>query len=73
MEPERPRDGDVLVSNPTATVEHEIGIVPRPPHVTCRNHDRAVAEGRRMAEELEVDAWLTEDHCHFLRIASYRR
>jgi hypothetical protein len=73
MESPRPKDGDVLVSNPTATIEHVISIVPRAPHITCANHDRAVAEGRRLAENLKVDAWLTEDHCHFMRIASYRQ
>jgi hypothetical protein len=73
MQPDRPQDGDVLVSNPTATVEHQIGIVPRPPHITCANHDRAVAEGRRLAEQLNVDAWLTEDNRHFVRIGTYRR
>lgn len=72
MEPQWPREGDVLVSNPTATVEHEICIVPRPPHITCANHDRAVAQGRQLAEHLKVDAWLTEDKCHFLRLGSYR-
>jgi hypothetical protein len=72
METHRPRDGDVLVSNPTATVEHEICIVPRSPHITCANHDRAVAKGRQLAEQLHVDLWLTEDHRHFMRIGTYR-
>lgn len=72
MKPQRPQDGDVLVSNPTATVEHEICIVPRPPHITCPSHDRAVAQGRQLAEQLKVDAWLTEDNRHFLRIGTYR-
>ena len=72
MEPDRPNDGDVLVSNPTATIEHEICIVPRSPHITCANHDRAVSAGRALAQELKVDAWLTEDYRHYLRIATYR-
>ena len=72
QQPHLPQDGDVLVSNPTATVEHEIGIVPSPPHLTCANHDQAVAEGRQLAKHLKVDAWLTEDNTHFLRIATYR-
>ena len=71
--PPLPQDGDVLISNPTATVEHEISIVPRRPHITCANHDQAVAEGRQLAKELEVDAWLTEDNYHFLRIGTYRQ
>jgi len=72
MDIQRPRDGDVLVSNPTATVEHHICIVPRPPHITCANHDRAVTRGRELAEQLDVDAWLTEDNTHFMRIGTYR-
>jgi hypothetical protein len=67
-----PRDGDVLVSNPSATVEHEICIVPNPPHIACATHDLAVERGRALANELGVDAWLTEDRCHFLRLGSYR-
>jgi hypothetical protein len=72
MELQLPQDGDVLVSNPTATVEHQICIVPKPPHASYRNHDRAVAEGRRLAEQLAVDAWLTEDQSHFIRIGHFR-
>jgi hypothetical protein len=67
-----PRDGDVLVTNPTATVAHEIAIVPEPPHITCATYDQAVAEAKRMAGERQVDAWLTEDLRHFLRIATHR-
>ncbi len=67
-----PQDGDVLVTNPTATVEYEIAIVPAPPHQTCANHDDAVAQGTRLALELRVDAWLSEDLRHFLRIAAHR-
>lgn len=72
MAAQYPKDGDVLVSNPSATVEHEVAIVPRAPHITCANHEKAVAEGRQLAEQLKVDAWLTEDNRHFLRIASHR-
>ena len=72
MEQPHPQDGDVLISNPTATIEHDICIVPQPPHLTCANHDQAVAEGRQLAKELKVDAWLTEDNRHFMRIATYR-
>jgi hypothetical protein len=73
MESRRPRYGDVLVSNPSATLEHEICIVPRSPRITCANHNRAVTEGRQLAEQLKVDACLTEDNCHFLRIGSFRQ
>jgi hypothetical protein len=71
-DPHLPQDGDVLVSNPTATVEHDICIVPHPPHLTCESLDRALAAGRELAEELKVDAWLSEDHRHVLRIGTYR-
>ena len=73
MDSDRPLEGDVLISNPTATREHEICIVPRPPHIVCANHDRAVTEARQLAEQLQVDAWLTEDNRHFLRIGVYRQ
>ena len=67
-----PKNGDVLVSNPTATIAHDVSIVPAPPDIVCPNHDTAVAKACAMAQELGVDAWLTEDHTHFLKIASYR-
>jgi len=70
--PALPQDGDVLISNPSATVEHDICIFPQPPHMTCANHDQAIAAGRQLAEERHVDAWLTEDNRHFMRIATYR-
>jgi hypothetical protein len=73
MESRRPQDGDILVSKPTASVEHQICIIPRPPHITCANHDRAVARGHQLAEQLNVDLWLTEDNRHFMRLATYRR
>lgn len=72
-QPQLPQDGDILVSNPTATVEHEISIVPRRPHITCANHDQGVAEGRQLAKELEVNAWLTEDNRHFMLVGTYRQ
>jgi hypothetical protein len=67
-----PQAGDVLVSRPTASVEHAICIVPDLSYQICRTHDVAVASGRALAERLRVDVWLTEDHCHFLRLASFR-
>ena len=67
-----PQAGDVLVSNPTATVEYEVSIVPAVPDIVCPNHDVAVVRARELARERHVDAWLTEDHTHFLKIASYR-
>jgi hypothetical protein len=64
--------GDVLVSHPTAVREHEISIVPNAPHTVCPNHDTAVVDGRSEAEALGVDAWLTEDQTHVMKIASHR-
>jgi len=69
---ECPRRGDVLVSNPTATRECVISIVPRRPHLTYPTHDAAVERGRELARELGVDAWLTEDHTHFMKIEDCR-
>ena len=67
-----PQPGDVLVSNPTATLDHDIGIVPNAPHLTCPTHKVAVARGHELARDLRVDLWLTEDHTHFMMIGSYR-
>ena len=66
------QSGDVLVSHPTAVLEHEISIVPNAPHTTSPTHDTAVSDGRSEAEALGVDAWLTEDQTHVVKIASNR-
>jgi hypothetical protein len=66
------QSGDVLVSHPTAVREHEISIVPNAPHTTSPTHDAAVSEGRSEADALGVDAWLTEDQTHVMKIASNR-
>ena len=67
-----PQHGDVLVSNPTATIEHDVSIVPSPPDTVCPNHDAAVTKAHEVAKSRQVDVWLTEDHIHFMKIASYR-
>lgn len=67
-----PQDGDVLVSNPTARIEHDVSVVPAPRTLVCPNHAAAVAQARELAKNRRVDAWLTGDHTHFLKIASYR-
>jgi hypothetical protein len=66
------KSGDVLVSHPTAVREHEISIVPNPPHATSPTHDAAVSEGRAEADASGVDAWLTEDQTHVVKIAANR-
>jgi hypothetical protein len=38
-----------------------------------REPTSGVAEGRQLAEQLKVDAWLTEDNRHFMRIGTYRQ
>ena len=66
------QSGDVLVSHPTAVREHEISIVPNAPHIISPTHDAAVSDGRSEADALGVDAWLTEDQTHVVKIASNR-
>jgi hypothetical protein len=66
------QSGDVLVSHPSAVREHEIRIVPNAPHAIAPTHDAAVSDGRSEADALGVDAWLTEDHTHVVKIASNR-
>jgi hypothetical protein len=66
------QSGDVLVSHSTAVREHEISIVPNAPHATAPTHDVAVSDGRSEADALGVDAWVTEDHTHVVKIASNR-
>ena len=66
------QSGDVMVSHPTAVREHEISIVPDAPDATSPTHDAAVSDGRSEADAMGVDAWLTEDHTHVVKIASHR-
>jgi hypothetical protein len=72
VRPALPRPGDILISNPSATVEHDISIVPEPPHVTCPNQTQAVTRARELARERQVDVWLTEDYRHFMKIITNR-
>jgi hypothetical protein len=66
------KSGDVLVSHPTAAREHEISVIPNAPHATAPAHDAAVSDGRAEAGAKGVDAWLTEDQTHVVKIASHR-
>jgi hypothetical protein len=63
--------GDVLVSHPTAVREHEISIVPHAPYARCPTHDAAVSAARSAADAMGVDAWLTEDQTHIVKITSH--
>ena len=66
------KPGDVLVSHPTAVREHAISVVPNAPHAMSPTHDAALRDGRSAAAALGVDAWLTEDQTHVVKIASHR-
>ncbi len=70
--PVRPQPGDVLVSRSSGKLAHEVSIVPNVPDAGWSNHDAAVEKARERARELAVDAWLTEDGIHFMRLASFR-
>lgn len=67
-----PRSGDVLISNRGATISHEVSVVGGSLFESCPNRARALARGHQIAGEREVDLWLTEDHIHFMLLASYR-
>jgi hypothetical protein len=66
------KPGDVLVSHQTAVREHEISIIPNAAHEMPPTHDAAITAGRSEADAMGVDAWLTEDHTHVVKIASNR-
>jgi hypothetical protein len=66
------KPGDVLVSHRTAVREHEVSVIPNAPHAISPTHDAAVSEGRSEADAMGVDAWLTEDHTHVVKIAANR-
>jgi hypothetical protein len=66
------KSGDVLVSHSTAVREHEISVIPNPPHAISPTHDAAISAGRSEADAMGVDAWLTEDQTHVVKIVSHR-
>lgn len=66
------KSGDVLVSHSTAVREHEISVIPNPPHAISPTHDAAISAGRSEADAMGVDAWLTEDQTHVVKIVSNR-
>ncbi len=67
-----PQGGDVLVTKRTATVEHDVSVLPGRPYESSLCYANALAAAKGLAEQIHVDAWFTEDHTHFLRIASFR-
>lgn len=64
--------GDVLVARPSSVLAHEISIVPEKPHATVPNHREAVEQAAGKAEALGVDAWVTEDQTHVIKLATNR-
>ncbi len=70
--PDNMQWGDVLVSHSTAVREHDISIVPNAPHGNSPTHDLAVRDARSQADALGVDAWLTVDNTHVVKISSHR-
>jgi hypothetical protein len=64
------KSGDVLVS--TAVREHQISVIPDAPQASSPTRDAAVSDARSAAEGMGVDAWLTEDQTHAVKIASRR-
>lgn len=66
-----PRPGDVVVSRKSALTEHDVSIVAHPARAAGRRDD-AIAIGCELAEQLRVDAWVTEDHTHFIRLSPHR-
>jgi hypothetical protein len=66
------KPGDVLVSHCSAVREHDISVIPNAPHATSATHDGAVSDGCSEADARRVDAWLTEDKTHVVKIASHR-
>jgi hypothetical protein len=66
------KPGDVLVSHSSAVREHDISVIPNAPHATSATHDAAVRDGCSEADAMRVDAWLTEDKTHVVKIASHR-
>ena len=67
-----PQDGDVLVARACASGQYSVAIVPEQPHLSCERRMRAVEAARLLAHDRAVDAWLTEDLTHFMRLARFR-
>ena len=67
-----PSDGDVLVARVSATQHYAVAVVPREPHLLRERRTRAIDCARALAHDRSVDAWITEDGTHFLRLATFR-
>jgi hypothetical protein len=69
----KPQRGDILVSNRSATLDHDVSFVPEPPHLTRENRTRAVGVASRLARDRQVDLWITENLRNFLLLECHRR
>jgi len=67
-----PRSGDVLVSKVTARVEYEVTDGTARLVSAHPNQASGMARAVELAKERKVDAWLTQDHIHFVKISSQR-
>ena len=67
-----PQPADILVSIRSATTDHEVSVVPADATLVFPNYIAAIAKARELAKERHVDLWVTEDHTHFMKLASYR-
>ena len=67
-----PSEDDVLVARVSATHHYTVAVVPRDPHLTGERRTRAIECARALAHDRNVDAWITEDGTHFLRLATFR-
>jgi hypothetical protein len=67
-----PQDGDVLASRSCATGQYNVAVVPERPHLTQKRRLLALEMARLLARDRAVDAWLTEDLIHFMRLARFR-
>lgn len=68
-----PQNGDILITKRHSAVDHDVTIVPGGTCVTHARFDVAVEAGGDSAQQLGVDLWMTEDHIHFRRLATYWR
>jgi hypothetical protein len=68
-----PQAGDVLASARSARADvYTISVVPAAGHLSATRHAEALERVRELARGQDVDGWLTCDHTHYARVASFR-
>jgi hypothetical protein len=68
-----PKTGDVLASRRSARADlYTISMVPARLQTTAGSYSAAIDEVRTLAEEHQVDGWLTYDHTHYVPIVAHR-